>query len=332
MYLWNMKFRTEIEAVPFERSLTHEDPAIALGSCFAEHITQRLLDNKFHWISNPFGITYNPLSIARQLHQIRNHSTFNVGDVHKSGSHWISFDHHGRFNAPTAAETIEKISDELNRAQELNGQYRWTTLSLGTAWAWFKEGEVVNNCHQWPDSEFDFRLLTVDEMTEALRESLVRWNQANPDNITFITVSPVRHTRSGLIENNRSKARLIEVAHALVEELPFVFYYPSYELILDDLRDYRFYDQSLTHPSAEAIQYVWEHFSASFFSEHTTDTILAFERFRQQLWHRPRQTSGSGFTSHLQALEKKLDVWEQRWPYASWEIEKRRLNELMRMQ
>lgn len=252
-------------------------------------------------------------------------------DLEKFRDSWISFDHHGSFSSATSKGAIEQISTRLESAQKHLGDYRWTILSLGTAWAWFKDGKVVNNCHQLPDREFDFRMLSIEEMFQSLSASITKWQEAHSDHNFLITISPVRHLRSGLIENNRSKARLLEVAHLLTDSLDSVHYYPSYELVMDDLRDYRFYDQSLTHPSSQAVEYVWEHFQATFFDVNTTSTLESFNGFRKALFHRPRQTSGPAFDGHLKNLEKKFEAWIQRWPDADWQEEMERWNELMRL-
>lgn len=295
-------------------------------------MADKMRSYKFNVVHNPFGTTYNPLSIADQLNAIRSQRRYDVVDLEKFSDQWISFDHHGSFAAATSSEAIELIGESMSNAVSGRGKYRRTIISLGTAWAWFREGAVVNNCHRLPERSFEFRMLSIEEMTTALSVSISRWQDLHPDHLFILTVSPVRHLRSGFEDNNRSKARLIETAHALAESLPGVIYYPSYELVMDDLRDYRFFDQSLVHPSTEAIQYVWEHFSGTFFDQHTLDTIAKFESFRKALWHRPGNTSSEAFKGHLQALENKFLAWVQRWPDADWTEEKRRWNELMRLQ
>lgn len=326
-----MKFRTEIPLVETELSIQHEDAILSLGSCFAEHINDQLKENKFTIFSNPFGITYNPLSIADQLNAIRTDRQYDVVDLEKVGDHWLSFDHHGSFSKNSATEALDIMNASISKAHQKHGLYHYTILSLGTAWAWFLEDKVVNNCHQLPESTFLFRKLEIAEMVDQLGEAMKRWNQANPKNVFILTVSPVRHLRSGFIENNRSKARLIEVVHQLQELVPTSIYYPSYEILMDDLRDYRFYDSSLTHPSAEAIEYVWEHFSSSFFNDHTKDIIGKYAAFNKALWHRPKNTTGPAYEGHLQSLETKFFAWMQKWPDADWTIEKLRWNELLKM-
>lgn len=326
-----MKFRTEIPPLKSERPIQHDDSILSLGSCFAEHMVEKLSAYKFNVVHNPFGTTYNPLSLADQLNAIRSSRTYDVVDLEKANSKWFSFDHHGSYSDSTAALALEKIEADLSEASSKTGKYTWTILSLGTAWAWFVEDKVVNNCHQLPESHFDFRMLEIDEMFEALQQAMEKWNEKNPENVFILTVSPVRHLRSGMVDNNRSKARLIELAHLLTENVTNSLYYPSYEMVMDDLRDYRFFDSSLTHPSSEAVEYIWEHFSNTFFTSHTKEMMNAYEGFRKALWHKPRQTSGPAFEGHLQSLEKKFMAWTQRWPEADWTPEKLRWNELLKL-
>lgn len=326
-----MKFRTEIPLISSGQLIQHDQPVLSIGSCFAEHISRKIETYKFQVVDNPFGITYNPLSIAQQLNTLLHRQTYDVVDLEKFNDHWLSFHHHSDFTTPSSKETLRKINNQLIPAQKYLGNYRTTIVSLGTAWAWFRQGNVVNNCHKLPDSEFEFRMLSIDEMHQSLHDSLDRWQKSNPDNQIVITVSPVRHLRSGLMDNNRSKARLIELAHLLSENLSNALYYPAYEILMDDLRDYRFYDKSLTHPSEEAVEYVWEHFQSTFFSKQTMESINKFESFRSALFHRPRQTSGPAFDGHLQSLEKKFEAWVQRWPEANWTAEMKRWNDLMNL-
>ncbi len=326
-----MKFRTELLPVPSSPTIHHDHPILSIGSCFSDHILQKLNDHKFQTIIHPFGTTYNPLSMADQLKAISQERKYDVVDLEHRGDTWVSFDHHGMFSNTSAKEVLANIETQLNGASKLLNSYRWTFLSLGTAWAWFRSNKAVNNCHQFPDSDFDFRLLSIEEMYATMQVNLTDWQVKNPDNQIIITVSPVRHLRNGMVENNRSKARLIELAHLLAESIQRCTYYPSYELLLDDLRDYRFFDSTLTHPSQQAIEYIWEHFKATFISEHTKESLKAFESFKKALNHRPRVTSGSSFDAHLSGLEKKLNMWMQRWPNADWRSEKMRLNELIKL-
>lgn len=326
-----MKFRTEILPVASKHPIQHDQPLLSIGSCFADHIVNKLEEAKFNVQNNPFGTTYNPLSIADQLMAILNQRVYEIVDVEKVNNQWVSFDHHGSFTRNSSTKSLNAIRESLDTATSKNGEYHKTILSFGTAWAWFLDEKVVNNCHQIPESAFDFRMLNMDEMLSALVPAMEKWQAKNPQNQFIVTVSPVRHTRSGLVENNRSKARLIELAHQIAAQIPNTEYYPAYELVLDDLRDYRFFDKTLNHPNELAIEYVWEHFAATYFDNATTNALEKFESFRKALWHRPRQTSGPAFDGHIQSLETKLEAWMQRWPDANWRPEMQRLNDLLKI-
>lgn len=253
-----MKFRTEIDIAPLHTRIGYENRTLALGSCFAEQIGVRLARAKFRVTVNPTGILFNPLSIVEAL---RSYPT-PVGreELHCDGGRWFHFGFHGDFAAPTADEALQRMNAARQAGAEALDTADRVVLTLGTAWVYERGGEVVANCHRQPAAQFMRRRLTVEEVTEALAAA-IEGPLAGREII--LTVSPVRHLGDGLAGNAASKATLRLAAEQLTERYASVSYFPAYEILTDDLRDYRFYADDLVHPSPQAVAYIWEKFSAA---------------------------------------------------------------------
>jgi len=277
---------------------------VAVGSCFADSIGAQLADYKFQVLSNPFGTIYNPLSLTQLLSdQIDEQAVVESQGVH---FHWQA---HGAVSALNARElhTIMHL-----RRQELQARLQtadWLIITLGSAFAYRLKstGQVVANCHKVPQSQFTKELLSVQEMTDVLMLTVNKLAANNPRLKTILTVSPVRHIRDGLIENNRSKARLIEVAHVLCEQLKNVHYFPAYEILMDELRDYRFYANDRVHPSEEAVRYIWNRFSEAYFDDATRAFIADWRQIRSALQHRPFQPHAASHQQFLRSTLEKLN-------------------------
>lgn len=255
-----MRFRTEIPPFSLNPLLGPTDGILSLGSCFAERIGERLSVGEHPVEINPLGTLYHPLSLSRAL------SLF-CGSVHLSQEelfyheglfrHW---DVHTRLCDPERESAWDKIQAAVQRGSRGLRRSRWLYLTLGTAFVWERSGQIVANCHKMPNQQFSRRILSVEECIQSLKLSLADVWSINPDLNVVLTVSPVRYLRDGLIQNQRAKSTLVLAAHSLVDGDTRVHYFPSYELLLDDLRDYRFFDRDFAHPSEEAIDYIWSRY------------------------------------------------------------------------
>ena len=253
-----MKFRTEIDIAPLHTRIGYEHRTLALGSCFAEQIGARLARAKFRVTVNPTGILFNPLSIVAAL---RSYPTpVHREELHCDGGRWFHFGFHGDFAAPTADEALQRMNAARRAGAEALDTADRVILTLGTAWVYERGGEVVANCHRQPAAQFTRRRLAVEEVTGALAAA-IEGPLAGREII--LTVSPVRHLGDGLAGNAVSKATLRLAAEQLTERYASVSYFPAYEILTDDLRDYRFYADDLVHPSPQAVAYIWEKFSAT---------------------------------------------------------------------
>ena len=285
-----MKFRTEIEPSPSGVQIGYENRTLALGSCFAAHIAARLSRAKFRVEVNPTGILFNPLSVAAA---VRGFGRPVVRDeLHTDGQRWFHFGFHGDFSAPTPDEALRRMNAARQAGSEALRTADRVILTFGTAWVYERQGEVVANCHRRPAAEFARRRLSVDEIADAISE-LAEGPLAGRS--ILLTVSPVRHTGDGLAGNAVSKAALRLAAEELAERFPDVHYFPAYEILNDDLRDYRFYADDLVHPAPQAVEYVWEKFSAAVLSEQARRLLPDVRHIVVAAAHRPRNPQSATY-------------------------------------
>lgn len=283
-------FRTILPAQRAPFSIGHSDRLLLIGSCFTENIGARLHSGKLPIYINPFGIVYNPVSISRCLeHLLLDNQQFEENNLFENAGLWHSWEHHGHFSRPERAEALEGINTALKTAAAHLKKTNRLLLTLGTAdvFTLRSTGEVVANNHKMPAALFAQRRLSVTETAEGIIEVLEKIKLQNPDVQVILTVSPVRHIRNGLVENQRSKATLLLACEQICAALPWSFYFPAYELLLDDLRDYRFYADDMLHPSEVAADYIWQFFGDTFFSEETRRLSARIEKIAAAMQHRP---------------------------------------------
>ena len=261
------EFRTVLPQQKAPIEISYQDQLLSLGSCFAVHIGERLKKYKFQILNNPFGIIYNPHSLVTSLERLENGRKYQIPDLFEHQGLWHSFDHHGFFSHPDRMQTLAAINRTLDAGHKQYNQCSRLLLTLGTAYVFkYKTNDrIVANCHKLPNSAFDRHRLTQGNIVGSLTQALRNFQKKRPDLQVILTISPVRHLRDGMIENQRSKAQLVLAVAEICRTLDFVHYFPAYELQLDDLRDYRFYGRDLSHPNELAIEYIWEYFTNAFF-------------------------------------------------------------------
>lgn len=288
----NMPFRTALSPVSAPFQIGHNDQLLLIGSCFTEHIGQKLAACKFQTLNNPFGIVYNPISIVQCLDRLgAGDQLFTENELFENAGLWHSWEHHGCFSKPGKKETLEGINSAYLKAAESLKKTDVLLLTFGTAevFSLRQTGQVVANNHKLPGALFEQRRLSVSEIVENTLEVLERLAQLRDiDPLKVIlTVSPVRHLRNGLVENQRSKATLILACEEVCRQQTSAQYFPAYELLLDDLRDYRFYAADMVHPTAVAVDYVWQFFSETYFSEPTSRLNDRIGKILAGFQHRP---------------------------------------------
>ena len=303
-----MEFRTKVDLPVGQWEISHASRLMLWGSCFSEHIGNRLSDYKFRCDVNPFGILYNPLSIVEALWQILSHQTYMEEDLFYAGGCWHSWMHHSVFSASTAASCLSSINTRLEQASAGLPQLDWLVITWGTAFAyWLKERTmVVGNCHKQPDSLFTRQLLTVEEIVTEWECVLVELRKVNPSLKILFTVSPIRHSKDGMHGNQISKSTLLLAVDELCRRWSDCYYFPSYEIMMDELRDYRFYADDMLHPSPVAVSYLWECFTECYFSKETDRIMKEWEDIRKALAHKPFNAQSETYRKFLTQIVLKI--------------------------
>lgn len=254
---------------------------VAIGSCFSEHITRRLRRLEFSIASNPNGIVFHPSPIAEILNRSLDGKKYTKEDLSSSEKGWWSYFHHGQFRQQDPMALLEEMNSKASVFNNALLHADVAILTLGTAWGYTNRvsGNVVANCHKQPSSLFQKDLTPLESMEKQWIRVLQNLKELRPNIQVLLTVSPVRHTREGMVENQRSKARLIELVHNLSEQVEGVEYFPAYEIMLDELRDYRFYERDMIHPNEVAVDIIWERFVQAHFSDKAIEMMRDIEKW-----------------------------------------------------
>jgi hypothetical protein len=301
-----MKFRTEIEPVPLDNPVEHNHRIITLGSCFADNISTYLERYRFRIAANPFGVLFNPASILKSLKLAADKRQFSRDDLVEYQGEWHSFSHHSDFSSHDPDAVIEKINSGLQDVSEFLKKADTAIISYGTSFTYRLKstGETVSNCHRIPASQFIRHRLSLEEIEDSLKMLLNLFISIKSDIRFIFTVSPVRHWKDGAVENQLSKSLLITALHRVLDNYENADYFPSYELMMDDLRDYRFYAADLLHPNSMAADYIWEKFSGSCFSSGCLNAVADMGRLAAAMEHRPRNEESP---EHKKFLKENLE-------------------------
>lgn len=300
-------FSTVVNIPKSSLDISYRDKILTLGSCFAENIGTKLQNAYFQTFINPFGVLYNPMSVGQGLRYLLSEKNFTTDDIFHYGSLWNSFAHSSLFSATTAEETLQNINSRLRAAGNFLSETNVMMITLGTAWV-FENAEtrnIVANCHKLPANCFNRRRVSRDEIVKELSEVITLLRGRNPQMQFIFTVSPIRHWKDGAHENTLSKSTLHMAIDELEKNFTFVQYFPAYEIVIDELRDYRFYASDMLHPSETAIDYTWQKFSETYFSMETLKLKKELEQLRADLNHRPLHPETSEYQTFLTSIEKK---------------------------
>lgn len=279
-----MKLTTSV-TVPSNRIFSHKSRYMLLGSCFAEHIGENLSKYRFAGINNPFGILFNPMSIAEGLERIINEKYLNENDLFYHNDLWHSDLYHGSYSDTEPKSMLHKLNTELNKAYDWLPKVDFLIITFGSSWVYEREGRVVANCHKLPENQFVRRRLTVDDIVKKYQELFANMFRIAPKAKVIISVSPVRYFRDGAFDNSLNKAVLLLAVEQLTKMFEQLIYFPAYEILLDELRDYRFYADDMIHPSKLTQSIVWQRFSEAFFTEPTLESLPKIEKLHKMLNH-----------------------------------------------
>lgn len=296
-----------------------------MGSCFAENIGNRLSDNKFNARINPFGVLYNPSSIASSVESLLDERIFTSKDLFQQDGIWNSFSHHSRFSDLCLDECLNMINVEASAAQKQLKECDMLMITFGSAFAYKLKtnGAIVANCHKLPEKDFNLKRLSVDEIVSQYNELIQRLLTLRPEINILFTVSPIRHLKDGLHENQLSKATLMLAIDLVCKSFPkSTFYFPAYEIIMDELRDYRFYAEDMTHPSTLAIDYIWECFCNCCLDKKSLQFITVWQEIQKAVSHRPFQPGSSAFQLFVRKNKEKLGILSTQYPSLDFTKEK----------
>jgi hypothetical protein len=311
-----MNFHLHVQPPSFSTKLTYNESLLFIGSCFAENMALRMQTHKFNTLLNPHGVVYNPESIATAIRHYLTKKVYDEQDLFFANECYHSWEHHSCFSTTNAAACLSEINEQITQAHAALKNAGWLFITFGSAFVYRHKqtGKRVSNCHKQPQQEFIKELLTVNELVNIYKELIADLQKWNSQLKIVFTVSPVRYIRDGIVENTLSKARLIEVVHQLKDDKK-IMYFPAYELIIDDLRDYRFYKEDLVHPTDQAIDYVFEKLRASLFDETTTALFEKINDVVKAKAHRVFQEDTESHQKFRSTYFNRCKQLQQQYPF-----------------
>ena len=308
-----MKLLTEISINPLEQTIHYGDGLLFLGSCFADEVGGICRGLGFDAMVNPFGVLYNPASIAQSVERLNSGMPFSHDEVIRVGERqYCTFSHNTVFWRPSEEALLEYVNLSLGTAQERFVMAKWVIVSLGTSWVFRNKenGQVVSNCHKLPARQFDREFLSVEDSAECLAKML----QNHPEKQFIFTVSPLRHLKDGLHENELSKAALLLAVDQVCKRFGNAHYFPAYEILLDELRDYRFYKEDMIHPTDQAVRYIWEKFVQYAVNPSEYPAMAAAQELKRMLQHKPLFPDSEAFKKFELLKERKISELKRSFP------------------
>ncbi len=301
-----MNLLTKIPLKPSNRPISYQSKLLLVGSCFSENIGKKLDYFKYHLLLNPFGILFNPKAVEQFVVNAVYQKNYTSEDVFFHNERWHSFEAHSSLSAINKDDLLDNLNRNIKLTYQQLSNASHIIITLGTAWAYkhLKSNKVVANCHKVPQKEFKKELLTIDDIVKSLEMIKNTIHSINQDCTIILTVSPVRHLKDGFIENQRSKSHLISAIHQVLSDT--IFYFPSYELMIDELRDYRFYAEDMLHPNTTAINYIWERFSDTWLSVNESHLRKEIQSIQKGLNHRPFNERSQEHQEFLNKLQERI--------------------------
>ena len=310
-----MKFRTEVDIQPSLQKIEVEDKIFSIGSCFASEISDLFLKGQLQTVNNPFGTIFNPYSISNSIKKLHDSEFYDEDDLIVYDDEFISLDHHTSFDTRYIHQTLDKINSKIEEGNRFLQESNWVIITYGTSFIYEFEPKkkLVANCHKIPQKFFEKRLLSNQELNDSIYDTIINLQDICPENVQILfTVSPVRHTKDGMIENQLSKSKLITSVHEVISQFENCHYLPIYEIIMDDLRDYRFYKDDLIHPNSQAINYIFDKFGNAYFSNETKDFIKENFKINRALEHRTNDEKNPKFIEFKEKLNQRIEIQKEK--------------------
>ncbi|MNU15615.1 GSCFA family protein [compost metagenome] len=310
-----MKFRTEVDIQPSPQKIEIEDKIFSIGSCFASEMSDLFQKGQLQAVNNPFGTIFNPFSINNSVKRLHDSEFYHEDDLIAYNDEYISLDHHTNFDTRYVHQTLDKINSKIEEGNRFLQESNWVIITYGTSFIYEFEPKkkLVANCHKIPQKFFEKRLLTYQELTDSIYDTIINLQDICPENVQILfSVSPVRHTKDGMIENQLSKSKLITAIHEVGSQFENCHYLPIYEILMDDLRDYRFYKDDLIHPNSQAVNYIFEKFGEAYFSDETKDFIKENFKINKALEHRTDDEKDPKFIEFKEKLNLRIEAQRQK--------------------
>lgn len=313
-----MQLQTIVPVKSLDRKIDYNSKIVSVGSCFAVNMVQQFQKYQFQYSVNPFGILFHPIAIANLIQFAVEDKIFTENDVFLYNEIWSSFDAHSDLNELEQEDILDKLNLKSQSFRDYIKEATHFILTLGTAWVYrsVETNEIVANCHKVPQKEFSKELLSVAICEESIAAIEKGIRELNPEIQIIYTISPVRHVKDGYVENQQSKAHLIAALQAHLQKKELLnYYFPSYEIMMDELRDYRFYAEDLLHPNKIAIDYIWERFIEHCIHPENTKTMKLVDEVQKGLNHRPFNPTAEQHLKFLDTLIEKIDYLLERYPF-----------------
>ncbi|MCZ8197417.1 MAG: GSCFA domain-containing protein [Flavobacterium sp.] len=311
-----MNFTTKIPILKYQNPIDYNSKILSLGSCFAENMGQKFDYFKFKNVVNPFGIIFNPVSIEKLIYRVINKIEFTESDIFFHNESWHCFEVHSDLSTSSSELLLANLNKVLHSFRSQIQEATHLILTYGTSWIYRNKvsNEIVANCHKVAQNQFDKEILSVETIEKSIQNTIDLVKKINPNCNFIFTISPVRHIKDGFVENQRSKAHLITALHSSNFQLPTSSYFPSYEILMDELRDYRFYADDMLHPSQTAIDYIWMKFFENYVDEKEFATMQQVCDIQKALHHKPFNVTSDSHQKFLKNLNQKINTLASKYP------------------
>lgn len=312
-----MQFRTGIDIPKSPWHITHNMRGIAIGSCFTSYIGEALAQAKFPILVHPFGTVYNPVSIAQSFEVLFGKTTITEHDLVQNAGVWTSFLLHGSYSHIHKQDVIAAYKNRISEYTTSHAPLDYVIISLGTAWVYeyAETGAIVSNCHKFPASAFHRKRLCVNETKDALRTCIALIREQSPTCKILYTISPIRHWKDGAHENQVSKSILFVALEEVMKDIPDVYYFPAYEIVMDELRDYRFYAEDMLHPNTTAVSYIYDRFCNTYFSDQTKQITAQILDIQKAMQHKPYHPASEEFVKFKRVYSSKTQNLANIYPW-----------------
>jgi len=311
-----MDFRTNIQLQKESNQIDYNSSLVLIGSCFSENISKKLNYSKFNTYSNPFGILFNPKAIETLITNAINLKEYTEKDIFNLNERWHCFDAHSDLSNSNKNELLSNLNTAIKSTNKQLETASHIIITLGTAWTYrfIETDSFVGNCHKVPQKKFLKELLSVKKIIASLENLITLIKSVNPKVNIIFTVSPVRHLKDGFVENMQSKGQLLTAIHQIIDKREQLYYFPSYEIMMDDLRDYRFYNSDMVHPNETAVNYIWEQFKNVWIDENAASIMKEIDSIQKGLAHKPFNPNSEQHQQFLITLQEKINILQNKFP------------------